>query len=101
METENDYAFIEDGDPLRAQQRVARYKRNGKMRKDMPCVFCGFTGQTQAHHEDYTKPFQVIHLCPKCHSRIHSIRNEYNVKKIKVSFEPTDGYNEENTGTRQ
>jgi ribosomal protein S27AE len=34
------------------------------------CVRCG-DPRTQAHHKDYSNPFDVIWLCPFCHSREH------------------------------
>ena len=34
------------------------------------CSNCG-TPNAQAHHEDYTKPLDVIWLCPICHAQEH------------------------------
>ena len=36
-----------------------------------PCEICGETKNIQAHHEDYSKPLDVIWLCPKHHAWIH------------------------------
>ena len=37
-----------------------------------PCLFCG-SSETEGHHEDYSKPLEVIWLCPKCHAKIHRV----------------------------
>jgi hypothetical protein len=36
-----------------------------------PCEICGCEEKIQAHHEDYSKPLDVIWLCPKHHAWIH------------------------------
>ena len=36
-----------------------------------PCSQCG-TQKTDAHHEDYSKPLDVIWLCRKCHRLRHA-----------------------------
>lgn len=40
----------------------------GKIQKQ-PCV-CGAT-RVQGHHEDYSKPLEVIWMCASCHSKLH------------------------------
>jgi hypothetical protein len=35
------------------------------------CSRCGAT-ETQAHHEDYSKPLEVIWLCRGCHKQRHA-----------------------------
>jgi hypothetical protein len=39
-----------------------------------PCLVCGDT-KSHAHHEDYTKPLDVVWLCMTHHRFIH--RKEY------------------------
>lgn len=36
-----------------------------------PCANCGAI-KVVAHHPDYTRPLEVIWLCPKCHRRLHA-----------------------------
>ncbi len=51
-------------------QRLTRtYKDAGKLTQQ-PCFVCGKT-DTEAHHPDYTKPFDVIWFCPQCHTNEH------------------------------
>ena len=44
--------------------------RAGKIKKE-PCMVCG-NRNSQAHHGDYTKPLDVIWLCPQHHSEVHT-----------------------------
>lgn len=53
-----------------AQTAVGNAIRDGRLKRD-PCLFCG-AGEVHAHHRDYTKPLEVIWLCPKCHHRLHA-----------------------------
>jgi hypothetical protein len=48
---------------------VNRAVKRGKLTK-APCVICG-SNNSQAHHEDYSKPLDVIWLCRKHHAERH------------------------------
>lgn len=41
-----------------------------------PCARCGIELGVEGHHEDYTKPFEVIWLCKKHHGERHREINE-------------------------
>lgn len=43
--------------------------RDKKIMKE-PCEKCG-EKKSEAHHEDYSKPLEVLWLCRKCHARHH------------------------------
>lgn len=50
--------------------------RDGKIKKE-PCVKCG-DPKSQGHHEDYSRPLEVIWLCDKHHKELHRERNTRN-----------------------
>ena len=49
----------------KAHRMVNNAIRDGKIVRQ-PCIYCG-NPKSQAHHEDYNKPFEVEWLCFKCH----------------------------------
>jgi hypothetical protein len=56
---------------VRARGLVNKAVRSGKLVKQ-PCEFCA-RADVHAHHRDYSKPLEVIWLCPKCHHRLHAL----------------------------
>jgi hypothetical protein len=52
-----------------AYLKIYRQLRTGNIQKQ-PCFVCGSLN-SHAHHEDYSKPLDVIWLCPKHHKRLH------------------------------
>lgn len=44
--------------------------------KAKPCERCYYAVGVHAHHEDYSKPLEVIWLCKKCHGQRHREINE-------------------------
>ena len=49
--------------------------KNNKIQKGQ-CFFCG-NPETMAHHYDYSKSFNIIWLCKKCHGRLHLVLRLY------------------------
>lgn len=54
---------------------MARIYLNGVVQKGLiikpeSCGMCGKTGMIHGHHHDYSKPLDVIWVCPKCHAKI-------------------------------
>jgi hypothetical protein len=46
--------------------------RTGRLIRPAACERCGMPHQRlHKHHEDYTRPLDVVFLCPKCHRILH------------------------------
>jgi hypothetical protein len=61
-------------DKLSGKERTRRltqyYIYSGKLKRQ-PCERCGSSDNIQAHHEDYSKPRDVMWLCPIHHAERH------------------------------
>lgn len=58
------------------EKSYARYLLNatlkkGKIKRPTKCSACKQKKKLDAHHEDYTKPLEVIWMCRLCHIRHH------------------------------
>lgn len=60
----------------KAHKIVFSAKRNGTL-KQLPCFQCGNT-KSEAHHEDYSKPLDVIWLCKQHHVIADLLQRERN-----------------------
>ena len=54
---------------VKARQDAYAAVRRGKIKKEA-CTICG-NPDTQIHHENYEKPFEITWLCADCHRSIH------------------------------
>lgn len=52
--------------------------RKGEIIKSDFCMFCNKVCNTEAHHQDYSKPLDVIWLCSECHHNLHK-----NIRTLK------------------
>jgi hypothetical protein len=60
-----------------AARRALRYAiRKGLVIRPTVCSQCPRTRRIQAHHHDYSKPFDVAWLCSRCHGRRHRLSDE-------------------------
>lgn len=60
-----------------ASEKVRRAVRDGRLVKPDACENCGATGTLlHGHHDDYSKPLDVIWLCPTCHADRHADRRD-------------------------
>jgi len=57
----------------RANRILNYHVRVGNITK-YPCQECGTQENIDAHHEDYSKPLDVIWLCRQCHINLHHSR---------------------------
>lgn len=70
-EWQKQYYHSHPGEKARAYARMTanRAIRQGKLVRQ-PCARC-HAPKVDAHHEDYSKPLEVIWLCRTCHRRFH------------------------------
>lgn len=73
---------------LLARQRLKYAIENGKVERQ-PCSQCG-EQNAEAHHEDYDKPLEVIWLCRKHHTEIHSGRTYKTASKPTLAAATAD-----------
>jgi len=53
-------------------QKLLQYAvKKGYVIKPAYCEKCFVNCKPQGHHKDYSKPLEVMWLCPKCHKEIH------------------------------
>ena len=50
--------------------------RDGRLIKLDECESCGSKNRIHGHHCDYSKPLEVMWLCPKCHNDWHRKNGE-------------------------
>ncbi len=59
-----------------AQRKAAYAQRRGIIVKPVCCSSCDLaTGRLHKHHPDYSKPLDVVWLCPKCHGFVHRLKD--------------------------
>jgi hypothetical protein len=58
-------------DVYTAHLRVTAAIAGGKLTRPSICSSCGHPGIIHAHHDDYSKPLEVIWLCSACHIERH------------------------------
>lgn len=58
--------------PGRVWENVHDAVKAGKLKRQ-PCEVCGSIKRIHAHHDDYSKPYDVKWLCPKHHVEWHQL----------------------------
>lgn len=58
--------------------------RSGRIIKPESCAICHKVCKVQAHHEDYSKPLEIIWLCRSCHGLVHRDYFKEYAKLIKT-----------------
>lgn len=56
---------------MRARRNLRSQVCKGRIIKSLTCEICGVKCITEGHHKDYSKPYDVIWLCTKCHRDNH------------------------------
>jgi len=60
-----------DAQKRKASQALHGAVRRGRIMRPSICSECSIPCTPQGHHEDYSKPLQVIWLCRGCHAARH------------------------------
>jgi ribosomal protein S27AE len=60
-----------DGLRDRVRLETRRAVRAGKIAKPAECSECGEALKLYAHHDDYTRPLEIVWLCGPCHGQRH------------------------------
>lgn len=63
-------------DKQRARGILTVAVKKGIIAKPDQCSQCGKRRKLDAHHNDYSKPLNVLWLCKKCHTLIHKKQNQ-------------------------
>lgn len=72
----------------RAKDKIKHAIKTGKLIRSPICQICQKKCDTHGHHKDYSKPLDVIWLCPTCHISYH--RN-YEIRAERLSEETPSG----------
>lgn len=69
--------IIENPEKRSAHNIVTKYILNGSIKKPTNCSTKGCSKKKiQAHHDDYSKPLDIMWLCTSCHGLRHRFLNE-------------------------
>lgn len=55
---------------VHAKRKLNNAIEHGTIRRGL-CVCCGRSENVDGHHEDYSKPLDVIWMCRSCHMKHH------------------------------
>jgi len=58
---------------VNAKHMVFRSVKKGEIVKSLICAGCGESKRLDGHHQDYSKPLDVVWLCRPCHMFTHKI----------------------------
>lgn len=61
---------------MQAQSKVNYLIHIGEWTKPTACEVCGKEGRVEAHHDDYSKPLEVVWCCKSCHWKLDEERRE-------------------------
>ena len=57
----------ENQNKIKARQIIIQAIRHQTITRPTKCSQCSSNANIEAHHEDYSKPLEIIWLCKKCH----------------------------------
>jgi hypothetical protein len=77
LKWQKEYYEKRDRQKLNANKMVSDAVIKGNLIRPKQCSICGSDKyKIQGHHEDYSKPLEVIWVCTYCHSAIHKSLKE-------------------------
>lgn len=65
---------------FKARHAVNYAVKTGKLLKPKTCQDCSKESRIEGHHDDYTRPLDVLWLCPRCHKAKHGFLIEQKVE---------------------
>lgn len=66
-------AYIErNPERRRAHNATNNAVRDGRLVKSDACERCGGKSRLHGHHDDYSRPLNVVWLCTRCHREVHA-----------------------------
>lgn len=61
----------------KARQTVAARIKYNTITRPSECDICKRECKPDAHHEDYSKPLDIMWLCRSCHGQVHRFKRTY------------------------
>ena len=77
----------ENAEKRRVHDRTMYAVQTGKLFRPEQCSKCEKKCTPHAHHEDYSKPFEVIWLCSTCHFYLHHEHKHHAERLRRVDTE--------------
>lgn len=65
---------LKNKDKIKARSAVNYQIRIGKLTPPNTCTICSQKCKLESHHEDYSKPLDIVWLCKECHTDAHRKR---------------------------
>ena len=67
---------VRERDPVayKARNAVSNAVRDGRLLRPDQCSHCHTKCRPHGHHEDYSKPLDVVWLCAACHRQFHALK---------------------------
>lgn len=59
-----------------ARTAVGNALQSGRLVRPSACSACGKPCKPDGHHEDYTKPLEVVWVCKSCHYKLDKAKRE-------------------------
>jgi hypothetical protein len=74
-----------------ARDKLKYAVKHGKIAKPGACQECGSGGRIDGHHADYSRPYDVEWLCPRCHGKRHRLPDVVDQGAGETSAGETEG----------